>query len=128
MPLGFKAEKARHRQAIINLAREEARLQQIEQTLLVEVRSAVRSVQTNIESVEISAKATELSQRQFDLEKARFDAGISTFRRVQESQEDLDTARVSELQARIALRLALADLARLEASSLERYKITVDQQ
>ncbi|GAB1487564.1 efflux transporter outer membrane subunit [Opitutaceae bacterium] len=128
MPLGFKAEKARHRQAIINLAREEARLQQIEQTLLVDVRSAVRSVETNIESVAISAKATELSQRQFDLEKARFDAGISTFRRVQETQEDLDTARVAELQARIALRIALADLARLEASSLERYKITVDQE
>lgn len=127
MPLGFKAEKARHRQAIINLAREEARLQQIEQTLLVDVRSAVRSVETNIESVAISTKATELSQRQFDLEKARFDAGISTFRRVQESQEDLDTARVSELQARIALRIALADLARLEASSLDRYNITVEQ-
>lgn len=127
MPLGFKAEKARHRQAMINLAREEARLQQIEQTLLVDVRSAVRAVETSIESVNISTKATQLSQRQFDLEKARFDAGISTFRRVQETQEDLDTARVAELQARIALRLALADLARLEASSLERYKITVDQ-
>lgn len=127
MPLGFKAEKARNRVAIINLAREEARLQQIEQTLLVNVRSAVRSVQTSVESVAISVKATELSQRQFDLEKARFDAGVSTFRRVQESQEDLDTARVSELQARITLRIALADLAQLEASSLERYKIALEQ-
>jgi outer membrane protein TolC len=125
VPLGFKAEKARYRQAVIGLSREEKRLEQLEQNLLVQVRSAVRAVEINIESVEISRKATELSQRQFDLEKARFDAGISTFRRVQESQEDLDNARVAELQARIALRLALADLARLEASSLERYSITL---
>lgn len=125
VPIGFKAEKARYRQAVIGLSREEKRLEQLEQSLLVQVRSAVRAVEINIESVEISRKATELSQRQFDLEKARFDAGISTFRRVQESQEDLDNARVAELQARIALRIALADLARLEASSLERYKINV---
>lgn len=127
VPLGFKAEKARYRQAMIGVSREEKRLEQLEQNLLVQVRSAVRSVEINIESVEISRKATELSQRQFDLEKARFDAGISTFRRVQESQEDLDNSRVAELQARIALRLALADLARLEASSLDRYKITLGQ-
>jgi len=127
LPLGFKAEKARYRQALIGLSREEKRLEQLEQNLLVQVRSAVRSVEINIESVELSRKATELSNRQFDLEKARFDAGISTFRRVQESQEDLDSARVAELQSRIALRLALADLARLEASSLERYNITIQE-
>ncbi len=127
LPLGFQAERARYRQALIALSREEKRLEQLEQNLLVQVRSAVRSVEINIESVEISRKATELSNRQFDLEKARFDAGISTFRRVQESQEDLDSARVAELQSRIALRLALADLARLEASSLGTYNITIEE-
>ncbi len=127
MPFGLKAEKARYRQALLSLTREEKRIEQIEQNLLVQVRTAVRAVEINIESVEISRQATALGQRQFDLERARFDAGISTFRRVQESQEELDNARVSELQARIALRIALADLARLEASSLDRYNIILEE-
>jgi outer membrane protein len=80
-------------------------------------------VQTNAEGVRISRLATQLSERQFELEKARFDAGLSTFRRVQEAQEDLDSARVSELQARVSLRVALAELARLEGTSLERFEI-----
>lgn len=123
VPWGSRADRARYQQALNNLAREEARLQAIDQNILVQVRSAVRAVETNAESVRISRLATELSERQFELEKARFDAGLSTFRRVQEAQEDLDAARVSELQARVSLRVALAELARLEGSSLERFQI-----
>lgn len=126
VPWGFKEEKARLGTARASLAREETRLRQIEQTVMVQVRAAVRSVEANEESVRISTLATELSERQFELEKARFDAGLSTFRRVQESQEDLDAARVNELQARVNLRIALAQLARLEASSLPRYSIVLE--
>jgi outer membrane protein TolC len=126
LPWGLRAEKARYRQSITTVNREEVRLQQMEQDILVRVRAAVRAVETNLESVRISSLATELSQRQYDLEKARYDAGLSTFRRVQEAKEDLDTSRVSELQAKVTLRNALADLSRLEGSSLQRYKIAVE--
>ena len=127
MPWGFRAERARYRQAQIALNREQAHLQQIEQSILVQVRSAVRAVETNEENVRISALATELSQKQFEQEKARYEAGLSTFRFVQQSQADLDTARVNELQAKVNLRVSLADLARLEGSSLSRYNINLAQ-
>jgi outer membrane protein len=126
VPWGFREEKARYAQATANLGREETRLQQIEQTILVDVRSAIRAVDTSSESLRISRLATQLSEQQFALEKARFDAGLSTFRRVQEAQEDLDTARVNEIQASVNLRIAQADLSRLEASSLSRYNITLE--
>ena len=126
VPWGFKEEKARLGQARVAVSREETRLRQIEQTVMVQVRAAVRAVATNQESVRISQLATSLSERQFELEKARFDAGLSIFRRVQESQQDLDTARVNELQARVNLRIALAQLARLETSSLSRFGIVVE--
>lgn len=125
MPWGFREEKARHAQAVAALGREQTRLQQLDQSIIVDVRAAVRAVETNSEGLRISQLATQLSQQQFDLEKARFDAGLSTFRQVQEAQEDLDAARVSELQATVNLRIALADLARLEGSSLERYSINL---
>ncbi len=126
VPWGFKEEKARLAQARATLSREETRLRQLEQSIMVDVRAAIRSVETNSESFNISQLATKLSQDQFDLEKARFDAGLSTFRRVQEAQEDLDTARVNQIQAAVNLRIALAELARLEGSSLDHYGIDLD--
>ncbi|MCW5547566.1 MAG: TolC family protein [Opitutaceae bacterium] len=127
MPWGMRGDKARLRIAQNNLEREQARLQQIEQNLLAQVRAAVRAVETNLESADISAKATELSVRQYELEKARFDAGLSTSRLVLEAQDALERARVSELQALVNLRTAVADLRRLEGSSLARYNIRTDE-
>jgi outer membrane protein len=128
IPWGMRSEKARYNTALNNLRRQETRVRQIEQDLTVQVRSAVRSVQTNLASVEISRKATELSERQYELEKARFDAGLSTSRRVLEAQDDLETAKVAELQARVNLRTAAAELHRLDGSSLAYYDISLDDQ
>jgi outer membrane protein len=122
-PWGRKADKARERQSLAALSREQTRLRQIEQTIEVQVRSAVRSVEANTESVRIAALASALSQKQYELEKAKFDAGLSTSRRVLEAQDDLETARVNELQARVSLSNALSALHRLEGSSLQRYAV-----
>lgn len=123
VPWGLHADKARYRSAKLSLAQQQSRLQQLDRSLLVNVRTAVRAVETNIAAVEIAAKATELSQRQYDLQKARFDAGLSTSRLVLQAQDDLEAARVGELQSKVSLRIALADLHRIDASSLDRYKI-----
>ncbi len=123
VPWGRRADKARYRIAQNNLRREQSRLQQVEQNLVVQVRAAVRAVETSRESVEISAQATELSERQYELEKARFDAGLSTSRFVLEAQDALEQARMTELQARVNFRSALSELHRLEGSSFARYGI-----
>ncbi|HVZ63460.1 MAG TPA: TolC family protein [Lacunisphaera sp.] len=122
-PWGRKSDKARYRQALATLNREEVRLRQIEQTIEVQVRSAVRSVDANMESVKIAALSSELSQKQYELEKARFDAGLSTSYRVLQAQTDYDNARVNELQARVALNSAVSALHRIEGSSLQRYHV-----
>lgn len=127
VPWGMRAERARYRQAKSALNQQEERLQQLEQNLVVQVRSAIRAVETNLESVRISELSLELSQKQFEQEKARYEAGLSTFRFVQQSQADFDTARVNLLQAKVNLRIACADLAKLEGSSLTHYKISLLQ-
>jgi Outer membrane protein len=125
VPWGLHADRARHRAALASLRRQETRLRAIEQDLLVQVRAAVRAVETNRESVAINAKATELATRQYELELARFKAGLSTSRQVLQIQDDLETTRVNELLARVNLRIAIANLHQLEASSLERFNITL---
>lgn len=127
IPWGLRAERARYRQAINNLNRQETFIQQVDQNLVVQVRSATRAVETNRETVSVSALATQLSQRQFETEKARYEAGLSTYRFVEDSRQDLDNARVQELLARVNLRIALSELARLEGTSLERYQVKLEK-
>jgi outer membrane protein TolC len=125
VPWGLRADRARYRASLATLRQQEMRLKRLEQDLLVQVRAAVRAVETNQESVEINRKATELASRQYELELARFKAGLSTSRQVLQIQDDLETTRVNELLARVNLRIAIANLHQLEASSLERYHINV---
>ncbi|MEJ1973848.1 MAG: TolC family protein [Lacunisphaera sp.] len=120
-PWGRGAERARERQSRAVLNREQTRLRQLEQSLEVNVRTAVRSVETNLESVKIASLAAALSQKQYELEDARFKAGLSTSRRVLEAQDDLETARVAELDAKVALHTSVAALHRLEGTGLQRY-------
>lgn len=125
VPWGLHAGRARHRAALAGVRQQEARLQQLDQDLLVQVRASVRAVETNQQSVEINRKATELATRQYELELARFKAGLATSREVLQVQDDLETARVNELAAEVNLRIAIANLRQLETSSLERYRITI---
>ncbi len=127
IPWGLRAERARYRQAVTNLNRQETFIQQLDQSLLLQVRSAVRAVETNRETVSVSSLATELSRQQFETEKARYEAGLSTYRFVEDSRQDMDTARVNELLAKVNLRIALAELARLEGSSLDHYQVKLEE-
>ena len=122
-PWGRRADKATYRSTLAGLNAQKVRLEQLEQQLLVSVRSAVRAVETNLASVQIAAQATQLAAKQYDLQKARFDAGLSTSRLVLQAQDDLETARVNELTAKATLWGAVAELHRLEGTSLRRFGV-----
>jgi outer membrane protein len=124
-PWGRLGDRARYRQSLAAYNQTQARLRQTEQNIEVQVRSAVRAVETNHESVRISAEATMLAERQYELQKAKFDAGLATSREVLQSQTDLETARLNELQSRISLRVSIAALHRIEGSSLQRYGLAL---
>jgi len=124
-PIGQVGDRARYRQNLATVSQQTTRLRQLEQNIEVNVRAAVRSVETSAESVKISTQARDLSEKQYELEKAKFDAGLSTSRRVLEAQNDLETARVAELQSKVDLRNAISALRRIEGSGLQRYGVTL---
>ena len=112
-----------HEKAIAAASRIEQFIKQIEQQLVVSVRTAVRAVETNLIAAEIAAKATQLASRQYDQQKARYDAGLSTSRVLLQFQDDLESARFNQLSAQLALRQAVAELRRLEGTSLQRFRV-----
>ncbi len=123
VPWGLREGRSRLRTAQLTVEQQQARIRELEQDLLVRVRSSVRAVETNAEAVEIAALSTELSAREYQLEKAKFDAGLSTSRLVVEAQQREDEARVRETQSRIELKQNEARLRRIEGSAFERYGI-----
>jgi outer membrane protein TolC len=124
-PWGRVSDKARYHQSQSTLNQQTLTIRQLEQSILVQVRSAVRAVETNSEKVKIAALAAQFGAKEYDLENARFTAGLVTSRAVLQSQSDLETARVAELQARITLQNSISALHRLEGSSLDRYHISL---
>ena len=127
LPWGRRADNARYRQAANTVTSQKIRLEQLEQQLLVNVRTLVRAVETNLTAAEISAKATELASRQYDQQKARYDAGLSTSRVLLQFQDDLENARFQQLGAQLQLRQAVAELRRLEGTSLERFRVRLPE-
>jgi len=81
-----------------------------EQTIQVDVRNAVQSVETNKKRVEQSKMARQLSQEQLDGEEKRFQAGLSQNYLVLQRQNELSQAQFSELQALIAYRKSILTL------------------
>ncbi len=124
-PWGQLGDKARYRQSLATLNQQQARLRQLEQSIELQVRSAIRAIETNLESVKIAGQARILSNRLYEAEKLRFDNGLSTPYRVLQAQNDLENARVSELQSAVSLRNSISSLRRIEGSSLQRYAVTL---
>lgn len=127
VPWGQRADKARVRIAENNVASGKIQLDQLESQLMVDVRAAVRAIETQMIAVEAAMKATELSVKQYDQQKARFEAGLATAFLVLEAQEQLENARFTELNAKLSLRRAVSALRRLEGTSLERFRVELPQ-
>jgi outer membrane protein len=125
IPWGMAANRALYRQAMANVRSEQLTAEQTDQQLTVQVRSAVRAVQSNLESVRAATEEADLSEKQYELQKAELDAGLATSYDVLQAQNQLESARVGELQARVNLRVAIADLRFLEGSSLDEYHVNL---
>ncbi len=126
VPWGLRQSKALYRQARDSMNAEQVTYDQTDQQLTVQVRADVRAVTANLENVTAAGQAATLSQKQYDLQKARFDAGLATSYDVLQAQLLLSQARVSEIQAEVNLRLALAALHFLEGSSLAFYHVNLE--
>jgi outer membrane protein TolC len=127
VPWGMHANRALYRQAQDNVKSQQIAYDQADQNLVVSVRTAVRGVETSIASVRSSAEETKFAEKAYELQKAEFDAGLATSYLVLQAQNTLETARVSELQAKVSLLLAVADLRFLEGSSLQLYRINLPE-
>jgi outer membrane protein TolC len=119
VPIGNRAAKAGYARARISREKAQTDLDNAEQTVRVEVRRAVRAVQSGIKRVEAARKNVELQQKKLDAEQKKFDNGMSTSFEVLTFQNDLADAELSEIRARLDYIKALASLERAQGTLLE---------
>jgi len=101
---------ARANRTITELAFEEGQteLDDLELTILTEVRRTARAVLAAAEAIDLARKSTVLAERNLDAEEKRYENGLSTSFNVLEIQEDLTQARSREVSSIAAYRRALA--------------------
>jgi outer membrane protein TolC len=123
IPLNSVFSRANYAQAKVNLEQSLLRLKDTEQQIFLEVKSAVRAVQTNYERVQAYKAARELAERTLEAEEEKFKVGISTPYFVLQYQTELTTAQTNELGAVIDYNLSLARLQRAMGVNLREKNI-----
>ena len=114
MPIGNRLASYAERSARAGVRASRLAYDQLELSVLAEVRDAVREVLRQAESVQRTGRTLELAQRQLVAEQGRFEEGLSTTFQVREFQQDLAEALSVERASRAAYAKARALLERAE--------------
>ena len=125
IPLDSLFTKTTLAQARINLERALLQLENQEQQIFLEIRNAVRSVETDYERVGAYRVARELAQRQLEAEEERLKVGLTTPYFVLQYQRDLRNAQIMELRSIMDYNLSLARLQRSTGTILKEKNISV---
>ena len=96
-----------------------------DQAIEMDVRNAAQSVDTAQKRVVASRQARESAEQQLAGEQKLYEVGRSTTFLLLQRQNELTTARTSELQAQTDYNKALADLQRATAATLRVNNVTV---
>jgi outer membrane protein TolC len=119
VPIRNRAAEADYANATI--AREKAELfeQNTADVIRVDVRRAVRAVESGYERVVAARKNVELQNKKLEAEQKKFDNGMSTSFEVFTFQTDLRNAQLSLIRAMLDYNKSLADLERAKGTLLE---------
>ncbi len=124
-PIGNRSAKSQHQRRMLEGNQTRASLARIRQQIIVDVKEALRQVDTNFKRIRTNRTSRELADKQLKAEEERLQLGLSTTRRVIEFQRDLRIAQGRELRAILDFNKSLARLRLVTASAPEHYNITV---
>jgi len=117
----YKISRAEQRQALIAL-------QQLEQTIMLQIEDAVNLARTNFERVGTTREARRFAEAALEAEQTKLENGKSMSFFILQLQRDLTSARSIEIQALADYNKALAQLALREGTILERHNLTIETQ
>jgi outer membrane protein TolC len=126
MPLGNRAAKSDLRKAEAQVDQETARLRALEQTVVVEVRGAVRALESGRRRLEASERAVAFSSEKLRAELLRFDQGLSTTHAVLDALQTDTAERGRLLVAQVDCLKSLSAWHKAQGSLLEAKGVRLD--
>jgi outer membrane protein TolC len=127
LPLKNREAKSNRAIATLNRKRSEINLLDVEQTVRVDVRTAVRNVDSGFKRVEAARKNVELQTKKLDAEQKKFDNGMSTSFEVLTFQNDLADAELRLIEAGLDYAKFLTAVERAKGTLLEARGLTLDE-
>jgi len=125
IPIGNRAAKAVSARSQVQLEQSQMSLEDTERNILVEVRIAVRAVETFRKSVDAARANVFLQRKKLEAEQKRYDNGMSTSFQVLTFQNDLTSALNQEIAAITAYNKSIAALGRATATIATKRNITI---
>lgn len=108
-PIGTSAADAGFAQAKLQREQDATTLQVMQVQIAAQVREAGRQVDTSLKRVDATRNARLFAEKRYDAEQKRINVGLSTTFQLLQAQRDLNSARLSELNAIIAYNRALVN-------------------
>ena len=125
LPIQNRAAKGSQAQARANRRSSELSLRDLELGITLEVRQSFRNVDASAKGVAAAEKTRYFREKDLEAEQKKFENGMSTNFLVLSKQNDLDTAKSSELQSQITYAKAVTALEKSLGHLLEARKLEV---
>lgn len=125
IPLGNRAARANYNTAKANEEQAVLSYKQLEQSVMVQIDDAVKTIRSSFERVEATRAARAFSQEALSAEQKKLESGKSTSFLVLQAQRDLTVRRYEEIRALAEYNNALANLSYQEGTTLDRHSIAI---
>ena len=122
-PLGNRAAKSRLTAAKLEVAKLLMDIKDLEKTIVLEVREALREIVTNKKRVQAAQVARKLAEEKLSAEEKKFEVGLSTSFNVLEFQTDLAQEQSKELKAVIDFNKSKIKFRKVLATTLDEYNV-----
>jgi len=122
--IGARAEKKR---AELDVALARTSEEQTRQNIAVEVRKTVRDMDTAAKQITASRAAREAAEQNVEAERRRYENGLSTNFQVLQIQQQLSSARASEIQSLVGYNKSVAAYHRAVGDLLDVANIQVEE-
>ncbi|MHB8093798.1 MAG: TolC family protein [Candidatus Aminicenantales bacterium] len=123
LPLNSMFSRAAAARASLDFQRSQLRLRNQEQQVFLEIRTAVRTVETNFLRIQAYQGARENARKKLEAEEEKFKVGLSTNYFILQYQRDLANALTMELKSIVDYNVSLAALFRSQGRGLEEENI-----
>jgi len=127
VPLGNRSARGEYTKASLDQEKSKTNLANLEQKITVEIRQAIRQIDTNRKRIDATEKARILAEKKLEVEQKKLSVGMSTNFEVLRTQRDLIEAETNWIRALLDYTKSVVDLERAEGTILEKHNIQLQE-